>query len=329
MNYRVKSELFSIINKSFLNKQFFHKFSYDKKFWFYIFQLESVKVTQFNKLLFFNAKNIIPQELLSSVKSSSYYRDQKYFFNFFLNKLQILLKDVLKDNFQYIAFSVLPLDSIIQALFSDIRKKLFFVYNSSFICYSTNNYGKGMEQFYYQKLDLFSDLYNVSFSLSDRYFLNNLFFKESFSKDSKYLPGFELYISVNFIRNFLRNLGFLHKLKNRPISNSKYLFLSDSEIISVFGSYAISFLIWFSCVYNINDIKYIIELLRQSCFLTLCRKHNKRKLWALDVYTSDLVLAENLYSSYFPFPRKSFIFNFKRKFFIYHSHIYFNEKFFL
>nr|AMD08060.1 maturase-like protein 2 [Euglena mutabilis] len=157
----------------------------------------------------------------------------------------------------------------------------------------------------------------------------NLFSLEKSSSKVSSLSCFEIFLSRDFIYRRLRSFGFIHKIKNRPVSNSKYLFLSDANIIKIFGFYATSFLNWFSCVLNISDIKYTIELLRQSCFLTLCRKHNKRKAWALDVFTSDLLIVENLCFSYLVFPRKSFILNFKRNFSFYHSQLFFNENFFL
>jgi hypothetical protein len=181
----------------------------------------------------------------------------------------------------------------------------------------------------YENLYLFSDLYNVSFSLSDKSFLKNLFLVNNSSENVLFPSFFELFFPIEFINLRLRSFGFIHKSKNRPVSNSKYLYLGDSDIIKIFGNIAISFLFWFSCVKNTSKIKHVVEFLRQSCFLTLCRKHNKRKKWALDVYTSDLIVTENLFNSYLIFPKRSAILKCKRKFFIYHSQVYFNEILFM
>ncbi len=319
----------SVINKTLSEKKFLTKFSYDRKFWFYIFQLESIKVTQFNKLLLSNNKLVVPNELISAIKYGNYDREQKYFFNYFISKQQLLLRDLVRNNFYFISSSVLPLDSIIQVLFFEIRKKLLFLYNNSFSSFFAKLNLKSIKDMYNQKLDLLSELYNVSFSLSDRYFLKNIFFVEKVSNNLHYLSNFEIYLSCDFLYHRLRSLGFIHSLRNRPVSNPKYLLLSDTNIIRIFSYYAISILNWFSCVNNISDTKYVVELLRQSCFLTLCRKHNKRKAWALDVFTSDLLIVESLCCSSLVFPRKSLLLNLKRNFSFYHSQLYFNESFFL
>ncbi len=329
ITYRFRSELLALVNKTFLDKKFLGKLSYDRKFWLYVFQLESVKLTQFNKLLLFNDNVGIPKELISTIKSSFYNQTQKYLFSFFISKLQILTRNLLKEKFLVISSSVIPLDSAIQNLLLDVRKKLFLFYNNTFFTSSFLREEKLIENIHNQNVELLSDLYNLGFSISDKYFLKNLFFSKKSFKNFPVLQRFELYISREFLYQYLRRLGFLHKLKNRPVSNPKYLFFSDGEIIRIFSYFATSFIGWFICVYNISDIKYIIELLRQSCLLTLCRKHNKRKLWALEIYTSDLLISDGLHTTFFSFPRKSFVLNLKRKFLFFHSENFFNEKFFL
>ena len=318
-----------MVNKTFLEKNFLGKLSCDRKFWLYIFQLESVKLTQFNKLLLSNDKVAIPKELISSIKSSFYSQTQNYLFTFFISKLQNFLRNVLKENFLMISSSVIPLDLAIQSLVLDIRKKVFLLYNNSFFRDSFRKDIKVTKDIFNQNLELLVDLYGIGFSVSDKIFLKNVFLSKKSSEKVYFLQSFELYLSREFLYQYLRKLGFLHKLKNRPVSNPKYLFFSDAEIIKFFSYFAISFVSWFSCVHNVSDIKYIVELLRQSCFLTLCRKHNKRKLWALEVYTSDLLISDGLNTSFFSFPRKSFVLNLKRKFFFFQSESFFNEKFFL
>lgn len=70
-------------------------------------------------------------------------------------------------------------------------------------------------------------------------------------------------------------------------------------------------------------------MLRESCFLTICRKHNKSKSWAYDVYTADLNIFGNLFitKSYFP-TRKRVLFM-KKKFFPLKFQLFFDDKFFL
>jgi hypothetical protein len=329
VTYRFRSEIFSIINKAFLEKNLLFKFSQNRNFWFYVFQLESIKVSQFNKLLFFETTLTISDELIVKFKNDRYKNNQKYFFNYFLNKFQLVLRDTLKKDFYFISSSILPLDSVLYSLFHDMRKKLCLLYSGSYI-YSMNKLSFIFREIMFSDNSyLFSDLYNVSFSLSDKSFLKNLFLVDNSSKTRNSLRVFELFFPIELIKVRLRSFGFIHKFKNRPISNSKYLYLDDSEIIKIFGNIATSFLFWFSCVNNTSHIKHVVELLRQSCFLTLCRKHNKRKKWALDVYTPDLIINEKLFNYYLIFPKRSIILAFKRKFYMYHSQVYFNEIFFM
>ena len=106
----------------------------------------------------------------------------------------------------------------------------------------------------------------------------------------------------------------LNLKKKRPISNLKFLAYEDEEIISFFGSFSYSLLNWFRCADNFSKVKFLVELIRQSCFLTICRKHNKRKTWVYSIYTTNLVLNHKLQSNVSFFPTKKSLFNMKKSF---------------
>jgi len=68
------------------------------------------------------------------------------------------------------------------------------------------------------------------------------------------------------------------------------LYLEDTKLIKSFSYICYIFLTWFRCCKNLLKLKSFIAIIRESCFLTLARKHNKNKAWAYKVYTSDCVM---------------------------------------
>jgi len=42
---------------------------------------------------------------------------------------------------------------------------------------------------------------------------------------------------------------------------------------------------WFKCSYNLYVLRRLVYILKESCFLTICRKHNKNKSWSYAVYS--------------------------------------------
>lgn len=79
---------------------------------------------------------------------------------------------------------------------------------------------------------------------------------------------------------------------------------------------------------NFAKVKVLINLLRESCFLTLCRKHNKSKSWAYSVYTPNLILSRSLFSTKSFFPSRKNVIKMKKKFVI-NSYFPFDEEFFI
>lgn len=128
----------------------------------------------------------------------------------------------------------------------------------------------------------------------------------------------------------MKLLGFIHPLKNFPISNSKLLLLQDIDIIKYYGIIAYDILNWFKCCCNISKVKFIMDCLRHSCLLTLSRKHNKRKTWAYSIFTSELLILKGLFLNESYFPSKRFLAKVKRKFiFRKNSKFLLNESLFL
>lgn len=328
---RIYAELFDLVNKSSFShklKLYLRKKNY---IWALIFQLEAIRSTQYNKLLLTrDKKDVISNELISSytVGIKSYSRTAKYFFSLFSNKLQFVLMHLIQKITPFVKDSMLCFDLGLSFLFMEFRKKLFLLYNTS---YKSLNFEKNCKDLLKKELKLMklSSYYNISFSQTDLFYLRDLNFpQKSFISRSR-RKRLDIFLSFDFCLSKLKLLGFIHPFKNRPISNSKYLTLEDFIIVKRFGWIAFNHLNWFHCVSNMLDLKKIIALLRQSCFLTLCRKHNKHKTWAFDIYTIDLLTIENLCFHSIHFPTKQFLSKLKRKFFIYQSYVRLDEKFFL
>jgi hypothetical protein len=104
-----------------------------------------------------------------------------------------------------------------------------------------------------------------------------------------------LYLPIIYCK--FKILGFIHWNNSRPIGNSKYLNLADMVIIQNFAYLYIIILVWFLRSNNFENLKNFLRILRESCILTLCRKHNKSKVWVNSVYTTKILLIRNLFNS--------------------------------
>jgi hypothetical protein len=102
-------------------------------------------------------------------------------------------------------------------------------------------------------------------------------------------------------------LGFIHPNKNRPVGNVKYLNLTDVVIISNFSYLYFIILIWFLDANNFSALRSFVKILKQSCILTLSRKHNKSKFWVNSIYTNNILVLKNLFTSYNSFPSINFL----------------------
>jgi len=134
--------------------------------------------------------------------------------------------------------------------------------------------------------------------------------------NSSFKKRFDIFLSTSFIISKIKSLNLLHSLKSSPTSNSKLLLLQDIDIIKYYGDFAYDILNWYRCCYNFSKLKFIIELLRQSCLMTLARKHNKRKTWAYFVFTSELLVFKGLFYNRRFFPSRKYLVGLKRKFLV-------------
>lgn len=124
---------------------------------------------------------------------------------------------------------------------------------------------------------------------------------------------FEIKTPVKGLFHKLRFRGFVHLYKRRPVANINYIFFEDWLIIRSFGYLAYSILNWFLISKNFFFVKFVVEFIRESCFLTLSRKHNKTKSWSYRIYTSDLIVFQNLFFLGSFFPTKKLVNNFSKK----------------
>lgn len=313
--YFYRQKMLNIINKRFNSEFFLHFLSLmkrrklivnsisDIKLWSYIFQLEAIRSFQINKLLFTcDSSNSLNYFLFSElkfdpVKDFVFYR--KYSFNLYIRKLHIVFKDILNNFKSYFIDSIMTIDIALYKFTVCFQKKMFLIY----------------ENLYY-------DVFNCRYDFSSSSVLN---------KKKCLIPPtvWRVLIPKYFIWKKLRVWGFVHSNMDRPISNVKFLFLEDKQIINNFGFIAHEILTWFRCCDNFSVVKFFIEVIKQSCFLTLCRKHNKSKNWAYSVYTPNLFFSKNLNFKSVVFPTKSFVSKLKKKFLLGDSIFSFNERFFL
>ena len=168
-----------------------------------------------------------------------------------------------------------------------------------------------------------------------RTFFQNKILNASFPSKLGYVEEIEshknwqIYIPKKFILRKLRGWGFIHPYKNRPTSNSKFLFLDDFQIITKCSYVVNNVLLWFRCCDDFASVKVIIEIIKQSCFLTLSRKHNKSKSWAYSVFTPNLLLIKNFSSFAYSFPNAQFNYNLKKRSFEEKNFFFCDEKFLL
>lgn len=322
-SFRFQDELFFHM-KNLLGKKSLQSLSLkDYKFWTYIFQLEAIRSAQFNKLILTSEKtSLISEELFTEIKYSRIKSYEDYSFDLYISKLQILLKETISEFSFNIPSSVIPNDQYINLLFSEFRKKLFIFYENFFIK-DINTYSKNLSL---KDLNFVSNLYNSSFSSKEIDFFRKDLLTSNIGKRRKM---FEVFIPIKFCLKKLKMLGLIHLKKKRPMGSQRYLKLEDIHIIKYFGYLSFIFLNWFRCCYNFSKLKLLISFIRQSCFLTLCRKHNKNKSWAYSVYTPDLVLLKqyNVKNSYFP--SRKYILRLKRRFIFSKLDKTFDEEFFL
>jgi hypothetical protein len=282
---RVYSELFFNIVRILQTKNISYSSFEEYKVWIYIFQLESIRCSNLSNLILSKEDySLLSPEIFSEIKLSKFINYQKYFFKLYLKKLSFAFKSILEIFPSIINKSTIPIDLSVNKLFDEFNKRLNFLYEN----FNINDY----------------ETFTSSFNYVDL---------RSKGKTSDVL--IDINIPIKYFFEKLRILGFVHPNKKRPIGNTRFLLCDDIYIIKYFGYLANSFLFWFRICDNFFIVKILIEFIRQSCFLTLCRKHNKNKNWAYSVYTPNLVMERNLYIRGSFFPSRHNVLNFHKKFF--------------
>lgn len=191
-----------------------------------------------------------------------------------MEKVRLVLFNILDRNSCILPQSIITLDLLISRNLIEFSKVFSFFY----IDYNLRYLQLGSVQSYnflnYEEKSFFK-----SFSLD-------------FQSRSERLIYFKikLLIPIKYLLERFRSLGFVHFLKFCPIGNIRYLNYSDFLIVRSFGHFAFSILFWFRIANNFSSVKVLLEVLRNSCLLTLCRKHNKGKVWAFSVYTTNIII---------------------------------------
>lgn len=129
-------------------------------------------------------------------------------------------------------------------------------------------------------------------------------------------------VNLSFIYYKFKLLGFIHFKAIRAIGSVHYLNLADSEIVYNFSYIYMILRFWFLGCYNYEKLLILLKLLKESCILTLCRKHNKSKSWVKSIYTSNILVSKTLYDS-FPYFMSSNL-NFTKYIFFIDESFFFN-----
>lgn len=311
--YRIYSELISHINSILTHKAFLCKTKTDKRIWNLVFQLESIRVTQYGTELFSEDKqDSISRGFIEKFKglnkSNNLFLYTTYNFNLYLLKIQKALQNTLSAVPSFLGDSILPVDLVFFDLFSEFKKKIFLVFNN--FSYSFN-YNELVSKVNFSFLTKALPTH-ISFFYGLNFFNYYAVYRRTSFNEYKVINFhdelcYNIFIPFDFLLKRLRLFGFIHPFKNRPIGNSKYLSRHDLSIIKAFGNFAFSLVYWYRFCKDFYKINYLVEIVRESCLLTLCRKHNKNRNWAYETYSSDLLLFQNLFTNKSFFPDKKII----------------------
>lgn len=299
---RIVSEFYIIFAyNSYTNSNFLYN-SDCKRLWFNIFQFEILRIFH-GFHIYGELKNKIPFPYIKVSKFLYFNGSLKYSFDVYIGKSRELFSLIIRQYPILIERSLFSTDSKFYMYFLEIKKKLFLSYIIRLI--PSGEFG------------LFSSSVENNFNNSSILSLNYRSLKV------------DLLIPLSYIYLKLKFLGFFHSVRFRPIGNSKFLFLSDYSIIKEFSRFSYIFLFWYHFASNFTKLKLLIEYLRESCLLTLCRKHNKSKAWVNRVYSSSLFLFRGLFTFQSFFPSNLALLSLRQKFFLQGNFLFFPENFFL
>lgn len=324
---RFRFELFGQVMSILKNKNLNFSSLKDRKVWLFLFQFESVRCFQVGKLVnSLDNVNLISDEILIDLKFSNFTNYKNFSFNFYLKKMRLLVKNVIDYLPSFLNKSVLPFDIAFSNFFFEYKKKFNFFNDTFYFTGLNQNNLKFYRENRYNN-DSYNEIEKKNYIYKNNFLMKKLFFLSTKSK-MQTKAYFLINCPISYILSKFESLGFINLKKKRPISNVKFLIYEDREIIKNFGAFSYSLLNWFRCVDNFSKVKFLIELIRQSCFLTLCRKHNKRKTWAYSVYTPNLILNYHIYQNKSFFPTKRLLSTMKKSFLYNEIDFLFLETFF-
>lgn len=319
---RFNSELFLIIKKALDDKHLKFSKLNDIKLWLYVFQLECVRATQVFKLLKSKDNDSLISndsfDFLKFNKFQNLFTYRRFSFNLYIKKLQFSLNYSVSSFSPDLYKSVIGVDLVLSDKFQELSNILKFCYENFYLDTRFSNYAN-LKDFELSKVNVTG--------------VENFFSPLHIpSKSFDILRKRHIFIlaPTDLVIKQLASLNYFNIRTKKPISNLKYVFADDVKIISNFASTAKSLLIWYSCCDNFSKLKRIVDIVRQSCVLTLCRKHNKSKDWVYSVYTPNLICYQNLSYLNSSFPTYDDLFFFKKQFLINESYkSYFDERTFL
>jgi hypothetical protein len=322
---RFNAEMLEFFNFLLEDKNIRNFSNTDKQIWTYMFQLEAIRSAQFGALIFSSSgNNFFSENFFSTIRStnSKILNYKLYSFNVFIKKMQGILQKLVLDSSIFLPTSVLPLDLFFSKLNMEYTKKAIIFLESFSFSKESCTYSLDNSFSFLGSYPLKQEIKSIK--------LNYSFMKRRSRLITKTSKLF-LLVPVEYLVKKLIFLGFLHPFKKRAVGNTKYMLLDDQSIIITFGYFANVLIFWYRCCDDLKKIKAIISIIKQSCFLTLCRKHNKNKNWALRIYTSDLIFIRNSFYSQSFFPLNSYIKSIRKKFLLFNLSycIFFNETYIL
>lgn len=282
---------------------------YVQNFCHLIFQLEAVSASKINKLIDQNiVKEFISNNVLNNSRRSSNNLYCKYLFSICITTYFLMLRNISEKILPKLLFGSLSNDFFLYNYFLELKKNITLqkhITTLNLFYFKSNKYILNL--FYFNKINICTKNSTI---VRSNIFNYSIFFKNYYLNIKK---SFFFHVPFNFLTKKLRLLGFLHSFKNRSVGNLSLVYFSDYFIIKISSYIVYAILSWFSLCKDFNRLRFFVELIRESCLLTLCRKHNKTRSWIYNIYTFDLILFKNLYLTNFFFPTKKFVRNFSDK----------------
>lgn len=278
-------EFIEVIQSLVLVKKFSIFNINSKKVWLFLFQLEAIHSLQLKKLNL--TENYIFFPLIQNYNKFHLLNLKHYSFSLFLTLFVRALKETnLMNDFLKVNNFLSSCDTYLKLILSEFYKKYFLLfYRSSFVFekrkFLVKSYFRGRNVKSFKNYLFFS--YDI-FSFKS-FFAGVLINSSSYFQLNLKVPMTNLYKKLQI-------LGFISIARNTPVVNLYYIFLEDFYIINFCKFFCCSIISWYKSVYETEFKKLILVFssIRESCFLTLSRKHNKSKNWAYEVYNFDLNL---------------------------------------